>query len=65
MLGPILVAHFIASMLKPSKRKRKHETDRIVFRCAHGKTPIRPNRFVPRNPCPRQASFRHIQKSNV
>lgn len=56
---------FIAAMLQTSPRKRKSEMNRIVLRCAHGKIPIRPNRSVPRNPCPRQANFRHNCKSNA
>jgi hypothetical protein len=56
---------FVAALLESSNRKRKRAIERIVFRCALGKVPIRPNRSLPRNPCPRQANFRHNQKSNA
>jgi hypothetical protein len=55
---------FIQMLIEPNTRKSKRMYDRIIRLLISHATPIRPDRSVPRNPCPRSARFHFNQKSN-
>jgi len=55
---------FIRMLIEPNKRKAKREYERIIHLLTYHLTPIRPDRSVPRNPCPRKARFHFNRKSN-
>ena len=55
---------FIAFVIEPHSKKREQTLLRIIALIAKGKSPIRPNRSIPRNPQPRNSNFYHNTKSN-
>ena len=55
---------FIQALIEPNPFKRDRAVRRILLLLAYHPTPKRPDRSVPRNPCPRVAHFHFNQKSN-
>jgi len=55
---------FIMALLEPNLRNRRKKITQIIFLMSHHPVPTRPDRFVPRNPNPRKAKFRHNRKLN-
>ena len=55
---------FIRALIEPNPFKRDRTVRRILLLLAFHPTPKRSDRSVPRNPCPRNASFHFNQKSN-